>query len=131
MRILLLSNLYPPYIKGGAEITAGDIAKGLIERGHDVAVLTSWYGLPGPQQDGRIWRTLYCAEPAHFDRQLPFVQQFQHLRHYYQQHHYPENAQELRRVIAEVQPDVLYIWEINGIGIEVGVGDGREARGAL
>ncbi len=117
MRVLILSNLYPPYVWGGAEITAGDIANGLMERGHEVTVLTSWYGISRPERDGLVWRTLHCSEPAHFDRHLPFVRQFQHLNHYYRQHHNPENAQELRRAVATIKPDVLYIWEINGIGI--------------
>ena len=34
MRILLLSNLYPPYVEGGAEILAGEIGAGLARLGH-------------------------------------------------------------------------------------------------
>lgn len=117
MRVLLLSNLYPPYIRGGAEITAGDIATGLKEHGHEVSVLTSWDGLPAAQQEGTIWRTLRVADPAHFDRHLPIVGQFQSLINYRQQYYCAENARELLRAVAETQPDILYIWEINGLGI--------------
>ena len=59
MRILLLSNLYPPYVLGGAEILARDYVINLEELGHEVVVLTSSYGLPSAQQDGNIWRTLH------------------------------------------------------------------------
>lgn len=41
MRILFLSSLYPPHIKGGGEISTHYIAQGLLERGHDVEVITS------------------------------------------------------------------------------------------
>lgn len=117
MRILLLSNLYPPCMRGGAEVTARDIADGLLARGHQVTVLTSWYGLPAAQQEGHIWRTLYSAEPAYFDPRGSPVQQLRHLRNYIQQYHSSKNAKELLRAVAATNPDVLYIWEMNGIGI--------------
>lgn len=117
MRVLLLSNLFPPYIKGGAEITAGDIAGGLKEHGHEVSVLTSWYGLSQAQQEKDVWRTLRVAEAAHFDRHLPLVQQMRSLANFREQYACAANAKELRRAIATIQPDVLYIWEINGLGI--------------
>ncbi len=117
MRVLLLSNLFPPYIKGGAEITAGDIAGGLQEHGHEVTVLTSWFGLPQAKQEQHVWRTLRVAEPAHFDRHLPLLQQISSLTNFRQQYSCAANAKELRRAIATIQPDVLYIWEINGLGI--------------
>ena len=68
VRILLLSNLYPPHVQGGAEILAADVAARLEGLGHEVLVLTSSEGLPKAQQDGRIWRILSSAPPAHFDR---------------------------------------------------------------
>ena len=68
MRILLLSNLYPPHVEGGAEILARDIAGGLEKLGHEVLVLTSWYGLPKAQQDSQVWRTLRTVMSAHFDQ---------------------------------------------------------------
>ena len=40
MRILLVSNLFPPYVVGGYEQMAGWVAEGLRARGHAVQVLT-------------------------------------------------------------------------------------------
>lgn len=40
MRILFLSGWYPPYTKGGAELSAHYVARGLRERGHDVVVIS-------------------------------------------------------------------------------------------
>jgi glycogen(starch) synthase len=117
MRILLLSNLYPPFVEGGAEILAGDIAGGLERLGHEVYVLTSSTGLPAPQQDGQIWRTLRLIAPAHFDRQRPIWRQLDQPLHFYRRYNYPDNAGELRRAVEVIQPDVLYIWEITGIGV--------------
>jgi glycosyltransferase involved in cell wall biosynthesis len=44
MRILALSNFYPPYERGGEEISAQAIVNGLRGRGHTVEVITSGYG---------------------------------------------------------------------------------------
>ena len=117
MRILLLSNLYPPHILGGAEILARDYAANLEALGHEVIVLTSAYGLTKAQQEGQIWRTLQYAQAPHFDRSRAPWQQLHLLKDYYQSFHSPANVKELQRVISETQPDLLYIWEITGIGL--------------
>lgn len=117
MRILLLSNLFPPYVEGGAEILAGDIANGLQALGHEVLVLTSSTGLPEAKSEGNIWRTLRIFPVAHFDTRRPGFQQLNQLYNYRRRYHCAANARELQRVIAEVQPDILYIWEVTGIGV--------------
>ncbi len=117
MRILLVSNLFPPYVVGGAEIVARDFALGLEGLGHDITVLTSTYGITNKQRDGRTWRTLDYTPSSHFDRHRPFWRQLHLLRDYYRYFHYPPNVKELLQVVAEVQPDVLYIWEITGLGV--------------
>src|SRR5437763_17061576 len=100
MRILLLSNLYPPHVEGGAEILARDIAGGLEKLGHEVLVLTSWYGLPKAQQDSEVWRTLRTIMSAHFDKRRSIWQQFSTLCNKYKDYHNDENAQLLQRVIS-------------------------------
>jgi glycogen synthase len=136
VRILLLSNLYPPYVEGGAEILAGNIAAGLERRGHEVMVLTSTYGLSrSGQRNGSHkrhqpekisssstpsslqWRILQYIPTAHFDRQGSLWSQIKKLLNYYRRYHNAANAQKLREVIATTSPDILYIWEITGIGI--------------
>lgn len=41
MRILVVSNLYPPSIMGGYELGCRNVVAGLVARGHDVVVVTS------------------------------------------------------------------------------------------
>ena len=117
VRILFLSNLYPPYVEGGAEILARDVASGLQGLGHEVKVLTSSFGLVRAVQDEHIWRTLHLAPAAHFDRQRPLWLQLDQPYHYYPRYHCPANASELRRVLAVARPDMLYVWEIAGLGV--------------
>ncbi len=117
MRILLLSNLYPPHVEGGAEILAHDVAAELTKVGHEVVTLTSSYGLAKAHKDEHIWRTLRIFPVAHFDKRSSVMQQFKQLYNFYRRYHCAANARELRRVIAETKPDVLYIWEVTGIGV--------------
>jgi len=61
VRILLVSNFYPPYWVGGYEQIASWVAEGLRERGHRVLVLTG----RGPALDGRdlgVLSTLQLSE---------------------------------------------------------------------
>jgi len=62
MKILVLSDLYPPYYKGGHEIQCKVIADGLSEKGHEVYVLTSKYGVNGQSKNNNIYRLLYYLE---------------------------------------------------------------------
>lgn len=41
MKILVISNLYPPYYLGGYELGCKNVVDGLIEKGHEVFVLTT------------------------------------------------------------------------------------------
>jgi glycosyltransferase involved in cell wall biosynthesis len=117
VRILLLTNLYPPYVEGGAEILAGDVASGLERLGHEVIVLTSSYGLSKPEQIGHIWRSLQLAPPVHFDRKRSLWSQLKQPINYYRRYHNAANARKLRELVAATSPDILYIWEITGIGV--------------
>ncbi|MDY9923101.1 glycosyltransferase family 4 protein [Methanobacterium sp.] len=41
MKICIVSNLYPPHIIGGAEITVAKLAEALTQKGHEVLVITT------------------------------------------------------------------------------------------
>ncbi|HSB70230.1 MAG TPA: glycosyltransferase family 4 protein [Candidatus Methylomirabilis sp.] len=61
MRILVLSDHFPPHFVGGYEIICEDVVDGLRERGHEVAVLTSTFGVDRPTTEGHVQRRLhYC-----------------------------------------------------------------------
>jgi glycosyltransferase involved in cell wall biosynthesis len=47
MRILHVTQTYHPFLeRGGPTVKVRSIAEGLVQRGHQVTVLTSWYGRP-------------------------------------------------------------------------------------
>jgi len=41
MKICIINNLYPPYVRGGAEQVVAKTVQGLLERGHRVVIITS------------------------------------------------------------------------------------------
>lgn len=51
MKILVVTNLYPPYYHGGYELRCAQVANALQSAGHTVQVLTSGYGLSQGRQD--------------------------------------------------------------------------------
>jgi glycogen(starch) synthase len=54
VRILIVSNLYPPHYKGGYEVRCAQAAAALRRAGHDVRVVTSRFGLPAAGRRGRL-----------------------------------------------------------------------------
>lgn len=112
MRILVVSNLYPPHYVGGYELRCQQICAAFRRRGHDVHVLTSNHGLnPGqaPPTEDRVARTLRLHGFFGYPwlgiwalRQLEF-----------------HNNAAVRATIARVQPDVVHVWNLGGISKSV------------
>lgn len=58
MRVLVITNLYPPFHRSGYERGCHDIVDSLKNRQHHIKVLTSTHGIRGTQVDGDIHRML-------------------------------------------------------------------------
>lgn len=103
MRILMLTQFYPPYI-GGEERHVRNLSARLAERGHDVAVATMWHqGLPAYEDEGgvRVYRlrgTMQRAEWLFSESERRHLPPFPD----------PELAGALRRVIAQEQPKIVH-----------------------
>lgn len=105
MRILLVSDHYPPFI-GGAHRQAQLLAQNLAGRGHTVTVATNWHGgLPMREQSGAVVvhrvRQLRTALRALVrdtrERQSPPFPD-------------PVTVFELRRLIAVARPEVIHAY---------------------
>lgn len=55
MRILFVSNLYPPYAVGGYEQLCKEVAEAFVQCGHDVTVLTARHGMPKKESLNGVW----------------------------------------------------------------------------
>jgi glycosyltransferase involved in cell wall biosynthesis len=102
MRILMLSELYPPYI-GGTEEHVRNLSRGLVQRGHDVAVATIGPAERPTLEDDygvRVYRlrsTLQRA-PSLMPSGRPYAPPFPD----------PVLVRALRRVIRHEQPAVVH-----------------------
>jgi glycosyltransferase involved in cell wall biosynthesis len=107
MKILFVSNLYPPNVFGGYERLCFEVASALQVKGHTITVLTSSYG-EYPEQDcghmvrrelflfateGNIYQPFDCSATEKARREA-------------------ENRQRFDALVAEVEPDVIFVWNL-------------------
>ncbi len=104
MKILFLTNFYPPFELGGQGRSCEQVVKGLITRGHQVQVLTSMHGVKnGPIRMGHIHRALHLE--MDFKPLQNAITFFTHRKR-----REFENLRELEDRISEFSPDVIFIW---------------------
>ncbi|MCS6859890.1 MAG: glycosyltransferase family 4 protein [Abditibacteriales bacterium] len=104
MRILTLSNLYPPHYVGGYELGCQQVMEQLTHRGHEVTVLTSCYGVNRPVVEGNVWRLLEsCPIPIESLNLFTLI--------CWQRAHRAVLCQLLNRV----RPDVVSVWNLGGL----------------
>ncbi len=114
MRILVVSNLFPPVQIGGYELACANVAAGLRRRGHETRILTSWSPLPDT-----------AAEPAEVARRLDMAWYLPHLpaepgardftTHAAMCSCYG-NTMALLQELRAFRPDVVYLWNLVGVG---------------
>jgi len=112
MRVLFISNLYPPYFLGGYELACSEVVHELIDRGHEVLVLTSFSHVPAPLEPEYINRCLdlRCFHPLGTDAKFIEYNRFEASCSNLQ------NTYEVSKAIRRFNPDVVYCWNLYGIG---------------
>lgn len=101
MKILFLSNFYPPHHIGGYGALCQEVAEGLAGRGHAVIVLTSTHGINGEIAEGYVHRLLTLESDIHFYQAKEAC--FYPLKK-------KRNLRHLRSLINKSQPDIVFIW---------------------
>ncbi len=110
MRILFLSNLYPPHVVGGYERLCFEVASAMAARGHAVSVLTSDFGARPGEAEADI-----PGQAVHRDLRLlvgdgiyaPFAGDEAGRAAIN-----AANLGALRRRMAEARPDVVFAWNL-------------------
>jgi glycosyltransferase involved in cell wall biosynthesis len=103
MKILTLTNFYPPYEIGGEEQSCLDVMDQLSARGHQIHVLTSQHGAAKHKQVRNIYRLLHLEMPLNAPL---YPLRFLFLRRWDEYH----NLSTFRRLLKEIQPDIIFIW---------------------
>ena len=103
MRILFLSNFFPPARPGGYTQWCHEVAERLAERGHAIGVLTSRYELAkAPANEQNIYRLL------HIEGDLAYYQPLHFFTQWRKQHR--ENLIFLEQTVKDFAPDLIFVW---------------------
>ncbi|MCM8795686.1 MAG: glycosyltransferase, partial [Candidatus Omnitrophica bacterium] len=101
MRILVVSNLYPPYYRGGYELGCRDVVEQLKIRGYQIKVLTRIFGINHPHTDGEVYRWLeFCLPSARFVLTDEII-----------------NQRVFRRLCNAFKPDLVFFWNLTHASI--------------
>lgn len=106
MKILALTNLYPPHHAGTFDTHCQSVVEALRLRGHSLLVLTSSHGLRTEQRDAEVHRCL-LLNGAFGDAKVTGIQALRA-----QEMH---NNQALRETLAEYQPEVVHVFSLTGL----------------
>ena len=111
MKILFITNYYPPFEVGGYEQLCRDVVERILARGHDVQVLTSDHGV-GSQPDNDppyVYRDLRLH--IRYNDRLGIPMQFLWRRPRAAAH----NLRCLRASMDRFAPDVVFFWNLQGL----------------
>jgi glycogen(starch) synthase len=103
MRILFLSNFFPPARPGGYTQWCHEVAERLAERGHTIGVLTSHHEREkAPAGEQNIYRLL------HLEGDLDYYQPLHFFTRWKKQHR--ENLAFLEHTVKDFAPDLVFVW---------------------
>ncbi|SFV70068.1 Glycosyltransferase [hydrothermal vent metagenome] len=102
MKILTVTNYYPPYFIGGYEIACKETMDFLKDKGHDVMVITSDY-IKNEDEDKNIIRKMKYSKPSRIQKKINEY----------------KNYKILQKHIQQFKPDLVYFWSLRGLGINM------------
>ena len=118
MKVLIVSNLYPPHHQGGYELRCSQVAEYLQRQGHKVHVVTSSF-----QIDGAEHRFVECEDAVNDVPISRFLRQ--HRLDNWQPSGWVYNFDVVRRqtrdierfgrILDELRPDVVSWWNLEGV----------------
>ncbi|MFP5257315.1 MAG: glycosyltransferase [Acidimicrobiia bacterium] len=111
VRLLAVTNWYPPHHFGGYELSAFDVMTRLEARGHEVHVLcgdttVGGRAAPHPAHESRVRRELRLYHDGERILRPSWRDRLAIERH---------NQAALRRALVEVRPDVVSVWHLAGV----------------
>lgn len=106
MKILVLTNLYPPHHAGTFDNRCATVADSLRLRGHQILVLTSTHGMRDEQRDGHVERRLFLN--GVFGH--PHLTKFNEMKSLE-----VHNSAVVMEVVQQYQPDVIHVFSLHGL----------------
>jgi glycosyltransferase involved in cell wall biosynthesis len=122
MRVMVLSNIFPPHVRGGYELGLLEVARAFVQDGHEVEVVTST--VVGSQRRTRPAAGLrvrdvfgpVLAYEADLSERLESSPVWRHYRTEALGGVLPDNIVALRREIERFRPDRIWIGNPLGLG---------------
>jgi glycosyltransferase involved in cell wall biosynthesis len=119
MKIVMISDLYPPNTMGGYEISCMVTSNELRRRGHDITILTSIWGADQSLVEENIHRLLFFNEINH-QLILRANDPFRLRRRYYQilwAFKNRINREKTYQFLASRKPDLVIFWNMASMGV--------------
>lgn len=113
MRILVITNLYPPKFLGGYDLGCAQMVDCLRSRGHDVLVATSVSAGGGEDHVERVLELPPIYDRNRMDEISPEMQRRLQVTASAVN---PRNTAALATIIDRFSPDVGYLWNLLGVG---------------
>jgi glycosyltransferase involved in cell wall biosynthesis len=121
MRIVVLSDLYPPYFLGGYELECSQHAEEFVKRGHEVYVLASRWKAEKGLENGNVFRLLHFS---------PFNENLRLSSSKFDSIYGINRLREIKWALAcrlnyriaynfikKIKPEAVYIWNMGSVGI--------------
>lgn len=105
-KILIISNFYPPNIVGGYEIACRDTVK-ILSNSFDVSILTSNFKLKSGEYDSNVFPLLKCFKNFGYFQEVFTSKDIEQY-----------NPKIVKEVISNLKPDIVYVWNFNGLGFD-------------
>ena len=102
MKILFLSDDFPPQSFGGAGIVAYNLAKGIQSKGHEVFVITTVRSKPEEGKTKLDGLTVFRIYTNHHERWRAWVSMYN-----------PQTVSKVRKIIQETKPDIVHAHNIH------------------
>lgn len=106
MKILALTNLYPPHHAGTFDSHCESVVNSLRLRGHEILVLTSTHGMRSEQRDSQVERRL-TLNGVFGHPLLTKVHDLKPLEIH--------NSTVAKEVVERYQPDVIHVFSLHGL----------------
>ncbi len=115
MRILVISNLFPPHYIGGYEVACCEAIQDLMHRGHTLQVMTSTYGLNEPEADNN--KDVRVLRQLAFSHVRPVPDSITGWRDFWiSGWQNGANPERVATIIQQFNPDMVYVWNTGGLG---------------
>ncbi len=111
MKLLVLTDRYPPHYEGAYELHCYQVTEALRAKGYDVAILTTTYGVEQPVIAGQVYRVLRPAVFTYGSAWQRRMMTGRDVRARLYNYHLTQ------RLAQDIQPDLIFIWQMEHTSI--------------